>query len=396
MTAHPGPETDCDVAVIGAGPAGATAARVAAEAGCRVLLLERGVLPRYKTCGGGLVGLSRAALPAGFAAPVRDRIDRFTFTLNGRLGRTWRARSPFVHLVYRDELDAALTAAAVDAGAKLQDGVTVNGLSRTADGAVMSIRTSAGEITTKAVVGADGTSGRTGTYVGVQLDQVDLGLETEFAWPDATAGDWAGRILIDWGPLPGSYGWVFPKGDALTVGVIAARGDGAATREYLASFVDHLGLSGVPELRSSGHLTRCRAEDSPVFRDRVLVAGDAAGLLEPWTREGISYALRSGALAGASAVEVARADAANLPAATAAYAAAIEGEFGAEMRAGRKFYDAFSRRPGAFHAAIAGAPPAWRIFRRLVTGETNLDRLTRHRSVRLILRTLTGRPNRLH
>ena len=136
--------------------------------------------------------------------------------------------------------------------------------------------------------------------------EIDLGLETEFAWPDASAGDWAGRILIDWGPLPGSYGWVFPKGDALTVGVIAARGEGAATREYLASFIDRLGLAGARELRSSGHLTRCRTDDSPLFRDRVLVAGDAAGLLEPWTREGISYALRSGSWAGAAA---ARADA---------------------------------------------------------------------------------------
>ncbi|GAA3386014.1 geranylgeranyl reductase family protein [Cryptosporangium minutisporangium] len=383
------PEPDCDIAVIGAGPAGAMAARVAAERGCRVLLLERGVLPRYKTCGGGLIGLSRAALPEGFTPPVRDRIDRFTFTLRGRLSRTWRARSPIVQLVYRDELDAALTAAAVDAGAKLQEGVTVNGLERVADGATIRLRTSAGEVTAKAVVGADGTSGRSGTYVGVRLAQVDLGLETEFAWPDASAGDWAGRILIDWGPLPGSYGWVFPKGDALTVGVIAARGDGAATRAYLASFIEGLGLTGTPELRSSGHLTRCRAEDSPLFRDRVLVAGDAAGLLEPWTREGISYALRSGRLVGAAAVEVAQADAAGLAAATAGYASAVEHEFGAEMRAGRRFYDAFSRWPGVFHAAIAATPPAWRVFRRLVAGETTLAHLETRRPVRLALQATT-------
>ena len=58
------------IAVLGAGPTGASAARIAAEAGCRVLLVERGTLPRYKTCGGGLNGLSRAALPAGFAPPA--------------------------------------------------------------------------------------------------------------------------------------------------------------------------------------------------------------------------------------------------------------------------------------------------------------------------------------
>ncbi|WP_205752241.1 geranylgeranyl reductase family protein [Cryptosporangium phraense] len=380
-----------DVAVIGAGPAGATAARVAAEAGCRVVLLERGVLPRYKTCGGGLIGLSRAALPPGFDVPARDSIDRFTFTLGGRLSRTWRTGAPIIDLVYRDELDARLTASALDAGAKLEEGVTVNGIERTPDGATMRLRTSAGEVAAKAVVGADGTSGRSGSYVGVTLDQVDLGLETEFAWPDPTAGDWKGRILIDWGPLPGSYGWVFPKGDALTVGVIAARGDGAATREYLAAFIDRLGLTGTPELRSSGHLTRCRAEDSPLFRDRVLVAGDAAGLLEPWTREGISYALRSGALAGASAVRVAGAvSESKLGFATAGYRAAIETVLGPEMRAGRAFHTAFSRRAAWFHTAIATAPPAWNVFRRFVTGDTTLARLASHRSVALTLKALSG------
>ncbi|MFI5955053.1 geranylgeranyl reductase family protein [Cryptosporangium sp. NPDC051539] len=382
--------SDYDVAVIGAGPAGATAARVAADAGCRVLLLERAVLPRYKTCGGGLIGLSRAALPVGFDVPVRDSIDRFTFTLGGRLSRTWQTGSPVIDLVYRDELDAGLTALAVDAGAKLEEGVTVNGLERAPDGATMRLRTSAGEVSARAVVGADGTSGRSGTYVGVTLDQIDLGLETEFARPDPAAGDWAGRILIDWGPLPGSYGWVFPKGDALTVGVIAARGNGAATREYLAAFVDRLGLTGTPELRSSGHLTRCRAEDSPVFRDRVLVAGDAAGLLEPWTREGISFALRSGKLAGSAAVRVAAATGENaLGFATAGYRAGVESVFGAEMRAGRAFHTAFSRRPAWFHAAIATAPPAWNVFRRFVTGETTLSRLASHRAVDLTLRALS-------
>jgi geranylgeranyl reductase family protein len=391
-------QTDFDVVVIGAGPAGATAARVAAEAGSRVLLIERGELPRYKTCGGGLVGLSRAALPSGFTPPVRGRADRLTFSFRGRLSRTWRAPAPFIELVYRDELDAALTAAAVAAGAKLQEGVVVHGFEPAADGATITVRTSTGDVVARAVVGADGTSGRSGGYVGVRLDQVDLGLETELAWPDPSVGDWAGRMLIDWGPLPGSYGWVFPKGDALTVGVIAARGQGTETREYLASFQRKLGLAGVPELRSSGHLTRCRAADSPLYRGRVLVAGDAAGLLEPWTREGISYALRSGRLAGAAAARLAGSEpptaGASEPTAEAAesaavaYGDAIAAEFGPEMRAGRLFHAAFSRRPLPFHLAITTLPPAWAAFRRLVAGETTLAGLAAHRSVATTLRAL--------
>ncbi len=135
--------------------------------------------------------------------------------------------------------------------------------------------------------------------------QVDLGLEVELPVPDAVRREWAGRLLIDWGPIPGSYGWVFPKGDRLTVGVIAPRGTGAETKRYLRRFVDHLGLAGYPPVHDSGHLTRCRTDASPLRRGPVLVAGDAAGLLEPLTREGISFALRSGRLAGAAAATAA-------------------------------------------------------------------------------------------
>lgn len=381
-------DVDCDVAVIGAGPAGATAAWAAAESGCRVVLIERAVLPRYKTCGGGLVGLSQDALPPGFRVPVRDRIDRFTFTYGGRLSRTWQARSPFIELVNRDELDAELAAFAVDAGATLLAGTTVQSIEGSPDGASTRLRTSAGDIVAKVVIGADGTSGRAGNYVGVRLDQVDLGLETEFAWPDTAKGDWTGRILIDWGPLPGSYGWVFPKGNSLTVGVIAARKNGNAIREYLARLVQQLDLTAVPNLRSSGHLTRCRAKDSPLSRGRVLVAGDAAGLLNPWTREGISYALRSGRLAGDAAVAVAGADASALSMATAAYAEAIDSEFGSDMAAGRMVHAAFARRPLMFHGLIAGVRPAWWVFRRVVAHETTLARWATIRPISYTLRTM--------
>ncbi len=91
------------------------------------------------------------------------------------------------------------------------------------------------------------------------------------------------------------------------MGVISARGDGAGTKRYLEDFIARLGLAGFEPAISSGHLTRCRSDDSPLSRGRVVVCGDAAGLLEPWTREGISFALRSGRLAGEWAVRIAEA-----------------------------------------------------------------------------------------
>ena len=115
----------------------------------------------------------------------------------------------------------------------------------------------------------------------------------------------------------------------------------------------------------------------------MLLAGDAAGLLEPWTREGISFALRSGRLAGVAA---ARIGAGRSPLeATAWYAAHVDTVLGAEMRAGRECLRAFERRPGWFHLVIARTGPGWAAFRAMTTGRTSFARLLANPVVRTAL-----------
>lgn len=373
-----------DVVVVGAGPAGASAAYAAAVAGRRVLLLEKAELPRYKTCGGGIIGPSRDALPPGFELPLSERVHAVTFSLSGKLARTRRSRNMLFGLVNRPEFDQALVDAAVKAGAEVRTGVTVSRVEQHGP-SVPDRRTVAvvlsGEsepVLAHAVVGADGSASRIGAHVGVRMDQVDLGLEAEIPVPKSVAEDWAGRVLIDWGPLPGSYGWVFPKGDTLTVGVISERGEGAATKRYLDDFIARLGLAGFEPSISSGHLTRCRADDSPLSRGRVLVCGDAAGLLEPWTREGISFALRSGRLAGEWAVQIAEAhDAVEARRQALNYAFAIRAGLGVEMSVGSRLLRVFARRPGLVHAALTGFRPAWNVFARFTRGATSLSEVVR-------------------
>ncbi|MFJ7156344.1 geranylgeranyl reductase family protein [Streptomyces sp. NPDC101118] len=372
-----------DVVVVGAGPAGASAAHAAAVAGRRVLLLEKAELPRYKTCGGGIIGPSRDALPPGFVLPFKDRINAVTFSLNGKLTRTRRSRHMLFGLVNRPEFDAGLVAAAEKAGAQVRTGCAVARVEQhgpdVPDRRTVAVHLADGEIVlARSVVGADGSASRIGAHVGVKTVQVDLGLEAEIPVPPTVAEDWKGRVLIDWGPLPGSYGWVFPKGDTLTVGVISARGDGAATKQYLEDFVARLGLAGFEPEISSGHLTRCRADDSPLSRGRVLVAGDAAGLLEPWTREGISFALRSGRLAGEWAVRIAESqDAVDARRQALNYAFAVKAGLGVEMAVGRRMLAVFESRPGLLHAAITGFRPAWRAFARITRGSTSLGEMVR-------------------
>ncbi|MDI2127515.1 geranylgeranyl reductase family protein [Yinghuangia seranimata] len=377
-----------DVVVVGAGPAGASAAHAAAAAGRRVLLVEKASLPRYKTCGGGLIGPSSGALPPGFRAPLKELVYACTFSMNGRWTRTKRVRGKgeMFGLVNRPEFDAGLVAAAREAGAHVREDATVQRVDEDAHGVRLTL--AGGEtVHARALVGADGSAGRTSAYVGVVFDQVDLGLESEIPVPPEIADHWRGRVLIDWGPLPGSYAWIFPKDDTLTVGVICARGNGEATRAYLRDFIARQGLAGFRPSVTSGHLTRCRADDSPLSNGRVLVAGDAAGLLEPWTREGISYALRSGRAAGETAALIAAArDDADVKEATEAYRTRIEATLGREMRAGRLMLAAFERRPALFHNAVSHIPKAWSAFEGIVRGRRTLADYVERPAIRKALR----------
>ncbi|WP_442789375.1 geranylgeranyl reductase family protein [Kitasatospora sp. NBC_01250] len=372
-----------DVVVVGAGPAGASAAQAAAAQGRRVLLLDKAEHPRYKTCGGGIIGPSRDSLPPDFKLPLQDRVHAVTFALNGRFTRTRRSRRMLFGLVNRSEFDLRLVESAQQSGAVLVTGVTVTGVEQQggADRRTVAVTLADGRaVQARAVVGADGSASRIGRHVGVTFDQIDLGLEAEIPVPERVVRAWEGRIHLDWGPLPGSYGWVFPKTDSgtLTVGVISARGDGELTKQYLADYIRRLGLAGFTPAVESGHLTRCRAEDSPLSRGRVLVAGDAAGLLEPWTREGISYALRSGRLAGEWAVQVAEADGPGEVRRQALnYAFAVKAGLGVEMRAGKVMLAAFERRPHLFHLAVCTIKPAWGAFAQTTQGHTTFAQILR-------------------
>lgn len=376
-----------DVAVVGAGPAGLAAASAAAATGARTVVLERAEHPRYKTCGGGLIGASLAAVDGQIEVPARDQIRSATFTLRGEREFSRENDEPILAMVMREEFDAALLRRATGNGAVVRQRAPVRALdqaggrasARLADGSV---------VTARVIIGADGSSGVSARHVGVRFDQVDLGLELEIAVPPHVERQWAGRVLLDWGEIPASYGWVFPKGDRLTVGVIAARGNGDATRDYLREFTDRLKLGSFDVLRDSGHLTRCRSDASGLRNGRVIVAGDAAGLLDPWTREGISFALRSGALAGEFAAKAAASQRAeDAKSSLDEYVAAVNRVLVPDMRAGRTLLSAFTRHTGTFHSGL-GSPKGWRVFVKMCRSDIALSALVSRPSARLALAAL--------
>jgi geranylgeranyl reductase family protein len=359
-----------DVVVVGAGPAGSAAARAAAEGGARVLLLDAARFPRYKTCGGGLIGTSLALLPEQALATVERRVATASFSLRGGRPRNVRSEGPFLAFTNRERFDQALVDTAVAAGATFRDHARVRRLEQLGDEVVVHLADDV--VRAGVVVGADGSAGVTARHVGVRVARTDLGLEVELS---GAGPEWSDRVHLDWGRARGGYGWVFPKAERLTVGVIERKGRGAATRAYLEAFVAGLGLADRPVLRSSGHLTQWRRPGSPLVRGSVLVAGDAAGLLEPWTREGISFALRSGLLAGRAAAVASAGTGAEADAALAGYATAVERDLEPEQRAGALLLALFERFPLLVHLLVTRTGPGARSFVRFSRGTLRLSSL---------------------
>src|SRR6185503_12301658 len=158
MTVH-------DVAVVGAGPAGASAARVLAQAGARVVLLEKHELPRYKTCGGGVVARALRALPAHVRAAVEaEAVERPCHTADIAMGDGLRFHArrerPLISMVMRDRFDAVLVAAAGHAGADVRPRAAVRAVVSGAEG--VELATTGGPVVARFVVAADGATSEIG------------------------------------------------------------------------------------------------------------------------------------------------------------------------------------------------------------------------------------------
>lgn len=289
-----------EVIVVGAGPAGSTAARRLAVAGRSVLLLERDALPRYKACGGGVGPKAVALLPFPISELPCVRLTGIDFRLRGGSPVAWELPAGFpFYMAMRSDLDARLARAAAAEGAVLRDGESVRRVTRAGGG--HEVETGGGVYRARFLVAADGGSGVCRRYLGLERQgRQGLGLECELVVSDETRARFATTAVFDVEACPGGYGWIFPKATHLSVGLGTLSATRLPYRTLLQRFVLSHGL--VPERQLAG-LT-VHTHPLPIARTgerarsgNALLVGDAAGVADGFGGEGISYAMTSGALA---------------------------------------------------------------------------------------------------
>ena len=364
---------DFDAIVVGGGPAGATAARGLALRGLRTALIEKQRLPRYKSCAGGIPARTRAVLDIPIDSVVEDTVSGLDITYLGRHGFQRFANQPIAYMVMRDRFDALLVQGARDAGVTVIDGDGVRSLRR--DGEGFRIETGEGCLTCPYIAGADGANSRVARDLGLGAGMFEnVALEAEVRAPAAERARRRGVINLDLGYQPWGYAWLFPKEDLLSIGVVLPAGQGGGLRTELDGYLDRLGLRGATVERLVGHKIPARRGGERIAGEGAVLVGDAAGLTDEFTEEGIYYAVRSGQIA-ARHIARAHADGSRwLGAYERAIDRAIMPELHAARLIARLFYWSLNRSPWLTFRLSRRAPYLWTALFRVLRGESSYDR----------------------
>lgn len=364
---------DADVIVVGGGPGGASTARGLALRGVDTLLLERARLPRYKSCAGGISVRTARALDFPLDAVVEDTITGLHISRRGGGGFTRFAREPIVFMVMRDRFDALLVERAAEAGARVVDGVTVRAIERLPEG--FQVRAGERTFVARYLVGADGANSVVARALGLGQGLAEsVALEAEVGAGFAHRARWRGMLNLDLGYGPWGYAWVFPKERLLSIGAVLSPAHGPRLRDELRGYLQRLGLGAAPIERLVGHKILFRRGRTPIAGEGALLVGDAAGLADEFSAEGIFYAVRSAQLAAGHIARAVRTEQRWL----GAYERSVDRQLMPELRAARLlarlFYAATHRAPWLTVEAMRRWPYPIRAVFRVLRGESSYDR----------------------
>ncbi|MBB2922467.1 geranylgeranyl reductase family protein [Cellulomonas cellasea] len=367
---------DADVIVVGAGPAGSSAAYYCASAGLSVLLLEKAAFPRDKICGDGLTPRAVAELAAMGVSLREDQgwIRNVGLRVVGgghRLELPWPELSSYPSYGLarsRMSLDHLLADHARAAGAKLLERTNVTGpVLDERTGRVVGVtarpvddagRRAGDEVTYRApvVIAADGVAARLATSLGLEkrMDRpMGVAVRTYFRTPRHD-DPWMESHLELWDGAPGrsnlmpGYGWIFSLGDGTAnVGLGSVASTAAATKvDYKDLFAKWMANAPAEwEFTPENQLAPVRGaalpmgfNRGPLYGNGLMLVGDSAGMVSPYNGEGIAYGIQAGRIAADAAVQAAaRGSAAGRERALATYQTRMKDELGGYYTLGRVF-----------------------------------------------------------
>jgi geranylgeranyl reductase family protein len=311
-------EPRSDIVIVGAGPAGCAAGIAALRAGARVTVIEQARLPNHKVCGDAISNRAAAIVndlcsrpDAVLALPHTEVSGAVAIFPDGtRIGRAY-GREPG-YIVPRNRLDAALRDALRGAGGELIDGVRVRSLIRDDRGRVRGVTADERRWPAEAVIACDGFASVASRSLGREIRRgahLAFGITCYFSDLDAGPEPGSGEHYFE-PDLSRGYCWVFPAVEGLAnVGVYQRADELKRSGARLADLLDRFVARHVARFAGGRRFGPARVWSLPLAAapldfacPGLLLAGDAAYAIDPFTGEGIWQALHTGSLAGLTAV----------------------------------------------------------------------------------------------
>jgi geranylgeranyl reductase family protein len=373
-----------DCIIVGAGPAGGTAAYHLAKRGHSVLVLEKEALPRYKPCGGGV----SPAVQAWFDFDLTPAVSLKTNTLR----YTWKMGDPVeaklntlepIWMVRRDVFDHFLIQQAQKQGAELKDNTEVTGIEFKSDR--WQVNTANGPVEGRYLIAADGAKGPMAKWLGFKERKRRLAGALEAESPASSPVD--PTIHFDFGLVKNGYIWNFPKADGYSLGIGTFRGGEAQDlKKLLAEYGQMFGID-LKMSKQYGHPLCLWDGDQKLHTQNAVLAGEAACIVDPFTAEGIRPSMFSGLKASEAISQALGGDRDALE----KYTQVISEEWGTDLVWAQRLSGVFYRVPGVGYRVGIKRPSATERMGKVLCGELRYSDVAGHAIKRLSGSLIPGR-----
>ncbi|VEP18884.1 Geranylgeranyl reductase family protein [Hyella patelloides LEGE 07179] len=353
-----------DCIVVGAGPAGTTAAYNLAKQGKSVVVIDKDSFPRHKPCGGGVSPAIAKWFDCDFSPVIKNTVSQVKYT--------WKFEDPVeielkditpMWMVRRDEFDNFLLEQAIAKGAEFKGSTTVTGINL--EGETWKISTNNGDLETAYLIAADGASGPMASWLGFSTAQKVMAANLEVSAEVSERRQ--SLAYFDFGSLKNGFMWVFPKTDGYSFSAAFVRdkkGNPQELKQQLTNFAQKFDV----DLSSSQYTEypmNLWQEDRSLHTNCAVIAGEAAGIVDPLIGEGIRPAIFTGMKAAEAVTQALAGDSSAL----GNYSEVINQEWGSDLAKANNVAGMFYKFPKIAYKIGVKQPTAGQTIGKILCGE---------------------------